>query len=119
MTKKISHNSQFDHKDLITIQKYFHTLINDAPSRSWDEVTAEKYLAENSDKLPAITNELSGQDRQFFSVAGMYGGFAYTLLEKSGKPLLKVDSWSRVIGGSGQSHEITTSGIKLIKRFDA
>lgn len=119
MTKNSSPGASFNSKDLLTIQNYFHELIGGAVDRSWDQVTAKKYLEDNTEKLPHITNELFGQDTQWFSVAGMYGGFAYDLKERDNSPVLEVRSWSRVISGSGRSHTITKNGIKLIAEFDA
>jgi hypothetical protein len=49
--------------------------------------------------------------RAYYPVDGMGGGFAYVLTKRHGEPLLIVDSWCRVIGGSEQRHEITTGGI--------
>ena len=40
----------------------------------------------------------------------MYGGFDITLQED----YLDVKSWSRVVGGSGQRHVITTAGAILV-----
>jgi len=46
----------------------------------------------------------------WFPVPGMYGGFDITL--RNG--FLDVKSWSRVVGGSGQQHVITTAGAILV-----
>jgi len=41
---------------------------------------------------------------------GMYGGSSITLVQDG----LDVESWSRVVGGSGQAHHITTDATALI-----
>lgn len=43
-------------------------------------------------------------------VSGMYGGFSIEL--RSG--YLEVSSWSRVVGGSGQTHVTTREGYTLV-----
>jgi hypothetical protein len=56
-----------------------------------------------------ILHEVPGQ-RLWFPVPGMYGGFDITLLED----VLHVESWCRVVGGSGQEHLITRGGSILV-----
>ena len=81
-------------------------------------------ILENLDDidLPTLTEDLVGNsyqsggyesDRDWFAVPGMYGGFAYKLVFDEGEYKLLTESWCRVVEGSGQSHEITTSGITL------
>jgi len=45
---------------------------------------------------------------------GQYGGFAYKLIERDGMPVLITESWHRIVGGSGQKHEITIDGCVLV-----
>ncbi|MCU7820731.1 ankyrin repeat domain-containing protein [Kitasatospora sp. DSM 101779] len=45
-----------------------------------------------------------------FRIPGMYGGFNYRLEGES----LIVESWSRVVGGSGRRHRVTADGATLI-----
>ncbi|WP_030263827.1 hypothetical protein [Streptomyces sp. NRRL B-24484] len=45
-----------------------------------------------------------------FPIPGMYGGFNYRLEDES----LIVESWSRVVGGSGRRHRVTADGATLI-----
>jgi hypothetical protein len=56
-----------------------------------------------------ILHEVPGQ-RLWFPVPGMYGGFDITLMHD----FLDVKSWSRIGGGSGQEHLITTEGPILV-----
>jgi hypothetical protein len=51
---------------------------------------------------------------EWFPVPGMCGGFAYWLVDPS-TGRLDVSSWSRVIGGSGQRHEVTATGFRLLE----
>jgi hypothetical protein len=46
----------------------------------------------------------------WFPVPGMYGGFSIEVF----KGRLFVESWSRVVEGSGQAHVITTAGAVLV-----
>ena len=56
-----------------------------------------------------ILHEVPGQ-RLCFPVPGMYGGFDITLMHD----FLSVKSWSRIVGGPGQEHLITTEGAILV-----
>lgn len=47
----------------------------------------------------------------WFPVPGMYGGFNVEIF----KSRLHVESWSRVVGGSGQAHVITEKGATLVE----
>jgi hypothetical protein len=57
-----------------------------------------------------ILREVPGH-RLWFLVPGMYGGFEITLIHD----FLSVKSWSRIAGGSGQEHLITTEGAILVR----
>ena len=45
----------------------------------------------------------------------MYGGFAYSLSIAGEEPTLTVESWCRVVGGSGQRHVITPDRTELVE----
>jgi len=71
-------------------------------------------VAKHSLRLPVLEPlcELE-EPRMWFAVPGMYGGFNYWL-ERTGKdPLLVIESWCRVAGGSGQRHTVTPAGAEL------
>jgi hypothetical protein len=57
---------------------------------------------------PDVLTELETPD-MWFAVPGMYGGFRCVLEGRE----LKVDSWIRVVGGSGETHRITADGAVL------
>jgi hypothetical protein len=99
-------------KDLIAIQHNFHNLMRYRCRRAADCL---KWLDDNKDSLPVITNELLDKSEvEWFAVAGMYGGFAYGLFEREGRPVLITDSWIRIVGGSGEQHEITPTKVELV-----
>ena len=56
-----------------------------------------------------ILHEVPGQ-HVWFPVPGMYGGFDITLRGE----FLDVQSWCRIVGGSGQAHVITRAGAILV-----
>ena len=58
----------------------------------------------------ALLTELEPGTTVWFPIPGMYGGFAVRL-EMS---YLEVQSWSRVVGGSGQAHVVTAEGVTLV-----
>ena len=51
----------------------------------------------------------------WFPVPGMYGGFRCRLEEAGDDARLVVDSFCRVVSGSGQRHAITSSGSELVE----
>ena len=109
----ISKNT-FTMDDLKAIQNHFHELIIERAKQGWN---CSAFLADENKVLPEITNETyikTQKEQAWYPVPGMYGGFAYQLTERNGKPLLVTKSWSRVVGGSGQRHEITTDGYVLV-----
>jgi hypothetical protein len=58
-----------------------------------------------------IMTELPTGSHVWFPVPGMYGGFRITL---DGEVLI-VESWNRVVEGSGQRHRITVDGTELLE----
>ena len=58
----------------------------------------------------ALLHEVDGQ-QVWFGVPGMYGGFSIALQ----RGYLYVESWIRVVGGSGQAHVITHEGAVLVE----
>jgi len=61
--------------------------------------------------FPTVTlTELEWGTRVWLPVPGMYGGFSVALMCN----YLDVQSWSRVVGGSGQAHVITAQGTVLV-----
>lgn len=95
--------------DFAAIEKRFHDVINGrCHFLEW---------AKNPDRnMPRITEDLLGrEEREWFPVPGMYGGFAYELTEGADGLTLTVESWCRVVGGSGQRHIITPDSTELVE----
>ena len=104
--------TKFDESDLQAIQQNFIDLMY---YRCRNAENCIKWLNENTAELPKITNKLSSlTEPEWIAIPGMYGGFSYGLIDRDSKPLLITDSWVRVVGGSGQSHEITPTGVTIV-----
>ena len=96
-----------DPGSLSNIQKYFHDVIigriNKLPT--WSSL-----------RLPDLEVLLEIEDpSMWFPVPGMYGGFNYELILTGKIAKLVSESWIRIVGGSGQRHEITSMGSKLVE----
>lgn len=91
---------------LQSIQENFHSVICGR---------AEKLVQEHSLRLPELEPLLEMEEPQmWFPLPGMYGGFKYYLQGSGDDIKLISESWCRVIEGSGQQHEITSEGSKLV-----
>lgn len=91
---------------LLKIQDNFHQIIR---GRAGDFI--DRYAVE----LPDLTRFLDSQESKgWLPVPGMYGGFSYWLEGEGEEAKLITESWYRVVGGSGQRHEITAGGSKLV-----
>ncbi len=94
------------HDTLLAIQAHFHRLVL---SR------AATVPGANELTLPELTPLLTAPEpTAWFAVPGMYGGFSYRLEGEGMQARLISESWSRVVEGSGQRHEVTASGSKLL-----
>lgn len=60
--------------------------------------------------MPSELIAVEGLESLWFAYPGMYGGFSVA----AEPDRLRVRSWCRVVGGSGQEHEITVDGIELV-----
>ncbi|NJN81936.1 MAG: ankyrin repeat domain-containing protein, partial [Caldilineaceae bacterium] len=91
---------------LAEIQTHFHATIRER---------AASLVDKHALRLPELAILLEVSDpRMSFPVPGMYGGFYYSLATDRGEATLVVDSWSRVVYGSGQRHEISAAGSRLV-----
>jgi hypothetical protein len=92
---------------LLKIQFHFHEVIRGRIDRQ---------LPNHDLRLPELEPLLElDQPQMWFSVPGMYGGFSYFLKSTGVDAKLVAESWCRVECGSGQRHEITTEGSKLVE----
>ncbi len=97
----------FDGSWLAAVQGHFDTLIHS---------TMKLYPTAESVTPPTLTEAaIRVAERAYLSVNGMYGGFSYWLdVSGGGEKRLIVESWCRVIGGSGTRHSITPAGVVLL-----
>ena len=94
-------------EDLRNIQLHFHIVI---------QGRAKALIREHALRLPELEPLLElASPHTWFPVPGMYGGFSYELKVSELPVTLVSESWSRVVGGSGQRHEITTVGSRLVE----
>lgn len=92
---------------LLRVQANFHTVIRGR---------AEHLIEEHELRLPELEPLLElARAKIWFAVPGMAGGFSYWLDADGVQPTVISESWCRVVGGSGQRHEITTRGGKLVE----
>lgn len=90
------------------IQEHFHAVIRGRA----DDLVLDARL-----RLPEIAHLLEtplDAEPAWFAVPGMYGGFAYRLVADGADARLVAESWCRVSQGSGQRHEITSAGARLV-----
>jgi hypothetical protein len=91
---------------LLKIQSHFHQVIRGR---------AAQLVEEHCLRLPELEPLLELRvPKVWFAVPGMYGGFSYRLETSGVEAKLVSESWCRVSGGSGQRHEITPRGAKLV-----
>jgi hypothetical protein len=64
-------------------------------------------------KLPTLRDLGVDEEPEWFPIDGMYGGFSYRLARRSTGLHLIVESWSRVVGGSGMRHRISSTEVIL------
>jgi hypothetical protein len=75
---------------------------------------AELFPSLSLPDLPRLLDPSDRDEEKWLPIPGMYGGFSYRLEGASEDHTLIVDSWSRIIGGSGQRHLITPEETKLM-----
>jgi hypothetical protein len=92
---------------MAAIERHFHALIRERCGELVDQAGLT---------LPSLAG-LTTSDEQpaWFPVPGMAGGFAYRFASKREPPVLIVESWSRIVVGSEQRHEITAEGCRCVE----
>lgn len=97
----------FEKTWLAAVQGHFEALIHS---------TMAFYPAAESVTPPTLTEAaIRATESAYLPVNGMYGGFSYWLDESGGsEKRLIVESWSRVVEGSGLRHAITPAGAVLL-----
>jgi hypothetical protein len=93
---------------LLRIQSHFHEVIH----RRIDQKLPDEGL-----RLPELEPLLElDRPQMWFPVPGMYGGFSYRLESAGVNAKLISESWCRVVDGSGERHEITSKGSRLVEQ---
>lgn len=92
---------------LAAVQGHFDTLIHS---------TMTSYPMAESVAPPTLTEAaIRNADKAYLPVNGMHGGFSYWLDDTGGgEKRLIVESWCRVLEGSGLRHAITPAGAVLL-----
>ncbi len=93
---------------LRAIQRHFHDMIG-------GRIAHLRVDALRFPELEPLLEFDAQAGRMWFAVPGMYGGFDYALRTDGDAAVLVSESWSRVVGGSGQRHEITAHGCTLVE----
>lgn len=89
------------------LEEYLHAVIR---------VRADREVRAAALRLPPVEPLFGMQEPWlWFPVPGMYGGFSLRLLRPGPNAALQVESWSRVVGGSGQRHLVTARGVQLVE----
>lgn len=61
--------------------------------------------------IPSLALRLPDESsKAWLPLPRMTGGFSYWAEERRGQPTITVESWSRVVEGSGQRHHVYVSG---------
>lgn len=91
---------------LATLEAHFHAIIRER---------AADLVEQQALRLPALDVLLElAEPRMWCPVPGMYGGFSFWLERCGSDPVMITESWSRVVDGSGQRHEVTRAGVRVI-----
>jgi hypothetical protein len=94
-----------DAPELARVQSHFHVLIR---SRAGDALR-------DQDVLPILVANAGTQDEPLlFPIEAMQGGFKYWWDSSAKRMRLMTESWSGAVAGSGQLHEVTASGARLL-----
>lgn len=93
-------------EDLRLMETYLHAAINGRAAHLVREHQLRLPMLEPLQEIPMCG--------VWMPVPGMAGGFHYWLARGAPDPLVITESWSRMVDGSGQRHEVTTFGIALV-----
>jgi len=91
---------------LLKLQSHFHAVIRGR---------IDQPIPDHGLRLPELEVLLElERPHMWFPVPGMAGGFSYWLEPTGDDARLMSESRSRMVGGSGQRHEITSAGSRLV-----
>jgi hypothetical protein len=92
--------------DTERIQGHLHGLIRARAGDALDQL---------QEPLPLLQADAPPEHQPgWFPIEGMQGGFKYWWDAASRGPRLMAESWSGAVAGSGQLHEITPAGTRLL-----
>lgn len=95
-----------DAPELARVQAHLHDLIRSRAGAA---------VSEGGLSLPVLQTDVGTQDDPlWFAIEGMHGGFKYWWDSSAKRLRLMTESWSRVVAGSGQLHEVTATGARLL-----
>jgi hypothetical protein len=92
---------------LLAIQRHFHAVMRGR---------AANLIDQHNVVLPELAPLLASEEpKAWFPIPGMCGGFSYWLEGEGEQTKLITESCCRVVGGSGQRHEVTAEGSRLVE----
>ncbi|MFE3190204.1 hypothetical protein ACFXHA_14425 [Nocardia sp. NPDC059240] len=91
---------------LAQLEHVLHAVID---SRAYDLVHKARQRLPQLGPLTEAT-----EPAMWMAVPRMYGGFSIKLTQPGDVPELTVESWCRVVGGSGQRHVVRPNGFELV-----
>lgn len=98
---------EIDASVIVPMQRHFHDVIR-------DRIAAFGVLAASL-RFPELGPVMEYASATFwFPIPGMRGGFSFWLTDDAARPTLMTESWSRVVEGSGERHEVTPAGARLV-----
>jgi hypothetical protein len=92
---------------LLNIQSHFHAVIRGRAAKQ-----VEHYELRLPELEPLLEIE---QGPIWFPVPGLAGGFSYDFVAEGAQAKLESKSWCRIVAGSGERHEITAGGSRLVE----
>ena len=99
---------QVSEGDLKSLRTWFHALVCVRTQGIEKEYVHQL-------RLPDVEEAQEGTNPVWFAFPGMYGGFSYRFDQEANPPTLVVESWCRVVDGSGQRHRITRDSCELVE----
>lgn len=91
---------------LVAIQRHFHAVIRGR---------AGTLIEERGIELPDLRVAAASEKRRhWLDIPGMAGGFKYWFEGEGAETKLFAESWCRMVDGSGERHEITAEGSRLV-----